>query len=55
MRELNTKVETFPPNLIAKMFTFERAEYFETEDPAVRQVPTIDFGQGSGATPPATP
>src|SRR5690554_1530514 len=52
VRELNTKVETFPANLIAKMFTFERAEYFETEDLAVRQVPTIDFGQGSG-TPPA--
>ncbi|MDQ2624894.1 MAG: LemA family protein [Actinomycetota bacterium] len=52
VRELNTKVESFPSNLIAKMFTFERAEYFETEDPAVRQAPTIDFGQGSG-TPPA--
>src|SRR5690554_3581506 len=52
VRELNTKVETFPANLIAKMFTFERAEYFETEDPVVRQAPTIDFGQGSG-TPPA--
>ena len=52
VRELNTKVETFPPNLIAKMFSFTKAEYFETEDLAVRQAPTIDFGQGSG-TPPA--
>lgn len=52
VRELNTKVETFPANLIANMFSFERAEYFEIEDRAVRQVPTIDFGQGAG-TPPA--
>lgn len=53
VRELNTKVETFPANLIAKMFTFERAEYFETEDLTVRQVPTIDFGQGAGTDPAA--
>jgi LemA protein len=44
VRELNTKVETFPPNLIASMFGFSRAEYFEAEDPAVRAVPQIDFG-----------
>jgi len=44
VRELNTKVETFPANLIANGFGFARAEYFETEDPAVRAVPTVDFG-----------
>ncbi len=48
VRQLNTKVETFPPNIIARWFGFSRAEYFETEDPAVRAVPTIDFG-GAGA------
>jgi len=46
VRELNTKVETFPSNLIANMFHFAKAEYFETEDPAVRAAPTVDFGQG---------
>ena len=51
VRTLNTKVETFPVNLIAGQFHFERAEYFETEDPAVRAVPTVDFG----TTPPVTP
>lgn len=44
VRSLNTKVETFPPNIIASMFGFTRAEYFETEDPAVRAVPTVSFG-----------
>jgi LemA protein len=44
VRELNTKVESFPPNVIASMFGFTRAEYFEAEDPAVRAVPRVDFG-----------
>jgi LemA protein len=44
VRQLNTKVETFPANLIANSFGFVRAEYFETEDPAVRAAPTVDFG-----------
>lgn len=44
VRRLNTKVETFPPNVIARWFGFTRAEYFETEDPAVRAAPRVDFG-----------
>ncbi len=44
VRQLNTKVESFPSNIIAGWFGFTRAEYFETEDPAVRAVPTVDFG-----------
>ena len=43
VRELNTKVETFPTNVIAGMFGFVRAEYFEAEDPQVRQAPTVSF------------
>ena len=43
VRELNTKVETFPPNIIASMFHFERAEYFEVEDEAIRSAPSVDF------------
>ncbi|HEY0217430.1 MAG TPA: LemA family protein [Cellulomonas sp.] len=44
VRELNTKVESFPANVIASMFHFSRAEYFEAEDPTVRAVPQVDFG-----------
>ena len=44
VRELNTKVETFPPNVIAGMFHFSRAEYFEAEAPSVRAAPQVDFG-----------
>lgn len=43
VRSLNTKIETFPTLIIAKMFGFDQAEYFETEDPAARQTPTVQF------------
>jgi LemA protein len=43
VRSLNTKVESVPSNIIAGMFNFERAEYFEAEDPQVRQAPTVQF------------
>ena len=43
VRELNTKVETFPANIIANMFGFTRAEYFEVDDPQVRQSPSVSF------------
>jgi len=45
VRTLNTKVETFPTNIIAGMFGFHREEYFETEDPEAREVPTVSFDQ----------
>lgn len=61
VRDLNTKVETFPPNIIANIFTFHRAEYFEANDPVVRAAPQVSFQdtQGNvgvyGTPPPAAP
>lgn len=43
VRTLNTKVETFPTNIIASMFGFKKAEYFETTDEATRQAPAVSF------------
>jgi len=43
VRELNTKVESFPSNVVAGAFHFERAEYFEAEDPQVREAPQVSF------------
>ena len=43
VRTLNTKIETFPTNVVAGMFGFTRAEYFEAEDPQVRQAPQVSF------------
>ncbi len=44
VRSLNTKVESFPANLVAGSFGFTRAEYFEVEDAVVRAAPTVSFG-----------
>ena len=44
VRQLNTKTETFPSNIIAGWFHFARAEYFEAQDPIVRAAPKVDFG-----------
>lgn len=43
VRNLNVAVESFPSNLIAKQFRFEKAEYFEIEDDADRAVPDVEF------------
>jgi len=43
VRDLNTRIESFPSNLLANAFHFTKAEYFEVEDPAVRAAPTVTF------------
>ncbi|KZM51522.1 LemA family protein [Labrenzia sp. OB1] len=43
VRGLNVAVESFPSNLIANRFKFEKADYFEIEDEAVRAVPKVAF------------
>ena len=45
VRVYNTKVESVPSNLIANMFKFEKATYFEVNDTAVRQAPDVSFGE----------
>ncbi|MEE6271759.1 LemA family protein [Georgenia wangjunii] len=51
VRQLNTRVETFPPNVIASIFGFRRAEYFEANDPAVRTAPAVTFEPGEADAP----
>ena len=43
VRDLNTRIEVFPSNLIAGMFGFQREEFFEVEEAAVRQVPNVQL------------
>ena len=43
VRENNILVESFPSNIIARLFNFSKAEYFELEDEAARQVPKVDL------------
>ncbi|HHN66626.1 MAG TPA: LemA family protein [Thermopetrobacter sp.] len=44
VRDNNVLVESFPSNLIANYFRFEKAEYFELENAADRQVPQVNLG-----------
>lgn len=39
VRDLNTKIQTFPVNLVAGMFNFHSKEFFEVEDMASVQNP----------------
>lgn len=43
VRENNILVETFPSNIIAGMFKFEKATFFELENVAERAVPQVKF------------
>jgi LemA protein len=49
VRELNTKVESVPSNIIAGVAHIGRAEYFEAEG-AQREAPQVSFG-GPGSGP----
>jgi LemA protein len=63
VRALNTRVEAFPSAIVASIFHFEKAEYFEVEDAATRAPVQVDFSSitgtpsvgttpGGGAVPP---
>ena len=43
VRNMNIKVESFPSNIVAGMFSFTKAEFFEIEDEADRAVPEVKF------------
>jgi LemA protein len=43
VRNLNIAVESFPSNLVAGRFGFEKAEFFELESPSERAVPKVEF------------
>ena len=45
VRNYNTQVESFPSNILAGMFKFEKATYFEVNDAQVRQAPGVNFGE----------
>ena len=43
VRNLNVMVESFPSNLVAGQFGFEKRVYFEIDDEADRAVPQVSF------------
>ena len=43
VRDLNTRVEMFPSNIVAGMFNFRQAEFFEIEDALAGAAPKVDL------------
>jgi LemA protein len=46
VRDLNTKIEQFPSNLIARSLGFQQREFFGLADQSEQAVPQIDLGAG---------
>jgi LemA protein len=43
VQSFNIKIESVPSNIIANLFNFKQAEFFEIETPAEREVPKVQF------------
>ena len=43
VRDLNTRIQVFPSNIIAGLFGFVPAEFFEVESSVIRKVVDVDF------------
>jgi LemA protein len=39
----NTRIQTVPANMVAGMFGFNEADFFEIEEPAHREAPKVEF------------
>src|SRR6266404_6350775 len=44
VRDLNTRVQQFPSNIVAGMGHFKEREFFQLSAPAEREVPKVSFG-----------
>ncbi len=44
VRNLNIAVESFPSNMIAKIFNFSQTEFFALDNESDRQTPQVNFG-----------
>ena len=44
VRDLNTRIQQFPSNIVAAMSGFKPREFFEITAPAEREVPRVSFG-----------
>jgi LemA protein len=43
VRDLNTRIEVFPSNMIGTLFGFQREEFFEVEDTALRRPAVVQL------------
>ncbi len=47
VRDLNTKIQQFPTNILANMLGFKAREFFEVTAPAEREAPKVSFNAPS--------
>ena len=43
VRDYNTRIEVFPASIIARQYAFQKAEFFELDNAAEREVPQVTF------------
>lgn len=43
VKEMNTKIDVFPSNFVAKRMRLEKRKYFELEDESERKAPKVQF------------
>lgn len=43
VRDLNTKIQVFPDSIIANTLNIKKREFFEIEEPAQKEAPTVSF------------
>lgn len=43
VRDLNTKIEVFPNNMVARMFNFQKQDFFELEQEAAKEPVKVSF------------
>ena len=43
VREYNTRTEVFPASIVARQYGFQKAEFFELDNVAEREVPKVSF------------
>lgn len=39
----NTRIQTFPPSIVANLFSFKEEAFFELQDQAEREAPKVEF------------
>ena len=47
VRNLNIRIESFPSNLVAALFRFQKGEFFQLEDDAERAAPSVSMEKSS--------
>jgi len=47
VRDMNAAIQSFPGNLVGKLFGFNQREFFELTEPGEKEVPQVNFSNSS--------